>query len=50
MPRYLITAQSYTSSQRIARTVPAGSEAQAARQVAAVLDAAGFYVIDVKEV
>lgn len=50
MTRYTITAQSYTSSQRIARTVSAGSEAQAVRQVAAVLDLSGFYVIDAKEV
>lgn len=50
MPRYLITAQSYTSSQRIARTVSAGSEAAALRYFAAYLNYAGFYVIDVKEV
>lgn len=45
MTSYRITAQSYTSSQRIARTVAAISADAALRSVASVLDAAGFYPI-----
>lgn len=50
MPKFKITAQSFTSLQRIAKVVFAADEATALRSVARVLDDAGFYPIDAKRV
>lgn len=44
---YRITAQSFTTTKRIARTVEAASEAAALRLVGPQLDTAGFYPISV---
>lgn len=47
MPRYIITAQSYSSSQRITRTLEARDKADAYLIVAAELDGAGFYILSI---
>jgi hypothetical protein len=47
---FRITAQSFTTTQRIAKTITASSEDAALRHVAAELDRAGFYVVDVRQV
>ena len=49
MNSFRIIAQSFTSNQRIANTIQANSEAAAIRSVSATLEAAGFYVVDVKK-
>jgi len=51
MNTYRITAQSFTSSQRIAKMVKASSEADAFRAASIELHADGqFYVVDVRKV
>jgi len=51
MNTYRITAQSFTSSQRIAKMVQASSEADAFRAASIELHADGqFYVVDVRKV
>jgi hypothetical protein len=47
---FKITAQSFTTTQRIAKTIAAPSEAAALRLVAPDLENAGFYVVDIREV
>lgn len=47
---FKITARSFTTTQRIAKTIAAPSEAAALRLVAAELDSAGFYVLDIRKV
>jgi hypothetical protein len=44
---YRITAQSYTTTQRITKTVRAANEAEVLRLVSAELEAADFYPISI---
>lgn len=46
MNRYRITGQSYTSSQRIAKSFEAMSQCEAIRNACRELEEAGFYVVD----
>jgi hypothetical protein len=45
MRNFTVTAQSYTTSQRIQKVIRASSVEVAIRSVSAELDAAGFYPI-----
>jgi hypothetical protein len=47
---FRIVAQSFTTTQRIAKTIAASGEATALRLVASELDRAGFYVVDIRQV
>lgn len=48
MRSYKVTAQSYTTSQIIVKTVQSANEADVLRSTSAELDASGFYIIDIK--
>jgi hypothetical protein len=47
---FIITAQSYLTTQQISKTVEAASEAEVLRLVSADLEDAGFYPISIEPI